>query len=488
MTTKAITYCVKVNLPGGVVSAGDMFEILIIAAKAGATDISIGNRQQLYFDISADLLDGLEMDMMQAELSYEVDTDNFPNIISSYVTDAIFNTESWLKEGVYKDIFDMFSHKPRLKINLVDCNQTFVLFFSGNMNFISSPVSNYWYFYIRFPKTNYIYCWPSLVYSADIPEISKVAEEIIFENKHLFYDQPEVNPQPFYEMVTANNSFSEQAITETLKLPDFYLPYYEGFNQYINNKYWLGIYRRNELFSISFLKDICELCISTRVGQLYTTPWKSLIVKGISDANRKDWGAVLNKYQINIRHAANELNWQTENLYNESLVLKKELVRIFEEHDLRTYRLCFAIKMQPKTGLSGSVIIRKQAEGVFDVLHSRDFNPNYKDLVLFKSEVPRNELAECLIALCGQYYHILSHSGTTMPELEPETEEAINLNAKPSLYQCKYCLTVYDEQYGEPDNGIVVQTAFEDIPHYTCPVCEAPKGDFLAVEKTNIFG
>lgn len=27
---------------------------------------------------------------------------------------------------------------------------------------------------------------------------------------------------------------------------------------------------------------------------------------------------------------------------------EKQLVREFKEHDLRTYRLCFAIKMQPK--------------------------------------------------------------------------------------------------------------------------------------------
>lgn len=134
---KKETCCIKVNLPGGVISAGDLYELLLIAENAGAQAIRIGNRQQLFFCIDVGQLEDLQMDMLRAEVSYEINEDEFPNIISSYVTDAIFNTESWIKEGVYKDIFDLFNFKPKLKINLVDQHQTFVPFFSGNFNFIT---------------------------------------------------------------------------------------------------------------------------------------------------------------------------------------------------------------------------------------------------------------------------------------------------------------------------------------------------------------
>jgi hypothetical protein len=50
---------------------------------------------------------------------------------------------------------------------------------------------------------------------------------------------------------------------DPLSLPEFKLPYYEGLNRY-NEKYWLGIYRRDELFSIKFLKEICMLCLQNR--------------------------------------------------------------------------------------------------------------------------------------------------------------------------------------------------------------------------------
>ena len=61
-------------------------------------------------------------------------------------------------------------------------------------------------------------------------------------------------------------------------LPAFNLPYYEGLNRY-NNKYWLGIYRRDELFRVDFLKELCLLCLETKIGQLCSSPWKTIIVK-----------------------------------------------------------------------------------------------------------------------------------------------------------------------------------------------------------------
>src|SRR5258708_36050758 len=154
-------HIVKINLPGGFISAGDLYEILLIAESAGAVNIRLGNRQQLYFTIKNGCLEDMELGMLKAEIDYEIDADSYPNIISSYVADTIFNQEGWLREGVYKDILDIFDYQPQLKINLVDNQQTFIPFFSGNINFIASDTNNYWFMYIRFPKSGKQYCCPS---------------------------------------------------------------------------------------------------------------------------------------------------------------------------------------------------------------------------------------------------------------------------------------------------------------------------------------
>jgi rubredoxin len=479
-----MSYIVKINLPGGFISAGDLYEILLIAENAGAEHIRFGNRQQLYFSIEENGLENLETAMLRAEIQYEVDSDSYPNIISSYVADTIFNQEGWLREGIYKDILDIFDYQPQLKVNLVDNQQTFIPFFSGNINFIASATNNYWFMYIRFPKSGKHCCCPSLIYSDDIPSIAKTAEDIILGNKKLFYDQIDADEQLFFKMLLKKSNAPFQIVTETLKLPDFYLPYYEGFNKY-NNKYWLGIYRRNELFSLDFLKDICQLCIKTRIGQIYTTPWKSIIIKGIEQVVRHEWGVILNKYQLNVRHAANELNWQIEDICDEGLELKKRLVREFEEADLRTYQLCFAIKTRPKTGLSASIIIKKRNEGLYDLLHTRDFNPNSKDYIIYLEKIIPALLSENLISLCKNFYHLQSNIISSQTTFH---EEEINLKLeKEEIYQCNNCFTRYDKQYGDCFNGIEKDVEFGNVLEYLCPVCEAPKSDFSLIETKQIL-
>jgi hypothetical protein len=51
---------------------------LLIAENAGAQAVRIGNRQQLFFCIDADQLEDLEMDMLRAEINYEINEDEYP--------------------------------------------------------------------------------------------------------------------------------------------------------------------------------------------------------------------------------------------------------------------------------------------------------------------------------------------------------------------------------------------------------------------------
>jgi rubredoxin len=250
----------------------------------------------------------------------------------------------------------------------------------------------------------------------------------------------------------------------------------------VNNKYWLGIYRRNELFPLEFMKDICTICLKNRIGQVYTTPWKSLLIKGINEVDRKEWGIILNKYRINIRHASNELNWQLENLNNESLELKQQLVREFEVYDLRTYRLCFAIKMQPKTGLPGSIIIKKQSADVFDIWHTRDFNPNSKDYVTYQEKVSKKDLGQCLITLCNHFYGILIDDSISLPDLTSDADNKSTDQEIHNVYQCTTCFSIYDKTYGDVVNSIVPGTDFETLDDYVCPVCDSSKESFIRIE------
>lgn len=48
-------------------------------------------------------------------------------------------------------------------------------------------------------------------------------------------------------------------------------------------------------------------------------------------------------------------------------------------------------------------------------------------------------------------------------------------------YICNLCGYVYDEESGDPDNGIAPGTKWEDVPaDWVCPLCGAGKEEFSA--------
>jgi rubredoxin len=187
------------------------------------------------------------------------------------------------------------------------------------------------------------------------------------------------------------------------------------------------------------------------------------------------------------------LNWQVEDGNNEGLGIKRQVIRQFDKEDVRTFGLCFAVKTQPKSGVFGSVLIRRQFGLVrrqlkpldkYDILYTADFNPNSKAYIMFRANVEREHLATYLVALCKYYYaqddetELLPGSSYTMPGDEKEKEEI-----KKIYYQCRHCLTVYDETPGEPENLVAPGTLFDALPEtFCCSLCEAPKIDFIKKE------
>lgn len=50
-------------------------------------------------------------------------------------------------------------------------------------------------------------------------------------------------------------------------------------------------------------------------------------------------------------------------------------------------------------------------------------------------------------------------------------------------YICDVCGYVYDEELGDPDNGIAPGTPWEELPDdFVCPLCGVGKEDFTAEE------
>ncbi|MEO6733439.1 MAG: rubredoxin [Ferruginibacter sp.] len=487
---------IKINFRGGIISPGDLFNILIAAGKAGVAKVSFGLRQQLLLEVLNDHYSILKEQLDMQGIFYEVDSDTCPNIISSYPAEEVFITNTWLSEGVYKDIFDLMDYQPRLKINISDSNQSFTPILTGNINWVASlHAQHFWHLFIRFPKTNIIYEWKEMVYTNDVARMSKHIEELIFRHQEQFYDNALAKGADLFELVSRQNYITKTSVLPAT-LPTFNLPYYEGLNRY-HDKYWLGIYRRDEMYTVKFLKELCQLCLQTKVGQLCSTPWKTIIIKNIEDKDRVYWNNLLAKHQINVRHAANELNFQVEDNCKEGLELKNYLLKDLHTDDTRTFGICIGIKTRKKSEVFSSILVRKRPLisiagigffHVYDILCAKDFNPNERTGFNYSTGNPKFLLAEQLRRAIISYYAYHQSLLTVSPKKEVTKKDASAAPLKITyLHQCSQCLTVYDEKLGEAENGILPGTSFEKLPvDYGCPLCEAPKDEFVRIDKNKL--
>ncbi|SEW54066.1 rubredoxin [Chitinophaga arvensicola] len=467
-------HTLPINFTGGIVSPGYLLELLKTAAAAQATQVRFGLRQQLLIDIPDKNLAAFKSSCAAQQLRIA----DSPNIMSSYAAAGIFIQDSWLSEGIYKDVFNLFDYTPALKINICDSRQTFVPLFTGHINWISSASVHYWHLYIRLPDSQQLYAWPELIYTNNIAAVSKSVEQHINAG---------TTPETIYTLVKKENNYITRPLDKEPDLPAFHLPYYEGFNKH-ENSYWLGIYRRDEDFPLAFLKEVCAICLETRIGQLYATPWKSLIIKNIDPAHRKLWDYVLGKYGINVRHAANELNWQVEDNCEDGLILKRHVIRYFDTADVRTYGLCFSVRVNKPASLFGTVVIRKQENKHgsklkymqrYDILHTAGYNANSAQLVIYRESVSKEHLGPYIVALCKTFYE--QHSEVNVLQHYVKEQQSLATAATPvrRIHQCPDCFTVYDDTVGDAGQQVAAGTLFQDLPaSYCCSVCAAPLSTF----------
>lgn len=476
-------YTVKVNLPAGIISPGALQTILGLAYEANVRRVRFGARQQLLMTVHYEDMRFFEKDLKKYQITYEINTDQYPNIISSYCGEEVFHTGSWLGETEYHTVLDSLDYQPRLKINLSDSDQSFTPFFTGNLNFIASTEPHFWYVYVRPRQRNLVFKWPDLIYTNQIGRLAKAIEAAMLDLGHQ-------DEESLYRAVAGEQRYITLPATREVELPEFSLPYYEGFNRY-GSRSWLGLYRRDEEFTIAFLQDICAMCLKTRIGEVCITPWKSLIIKGIEEKDRIAWSYILGKHNINVRHAANELAWQTEDHTSEGTRVKNYVIRYFQRRDTRTYGVCFGVQTRSKSEVFGSILIRKRPLirlgslvlfSVYDLYYTDNFNPNSRTHHLFEKGLYKLHLPGQIERLCRKF-----GSRRTNESTESARPEGLDVSAPEAglvtVYQCPNCYTVYDEQYGDLLNDIEPGKPFQDLPDdYACPTCDTPKGALKPVD------
>lgn len=467
----------RIYIKGGVLSPGELKQIINMAENLGLSTIKFGSRQDILFPYKktnkkiTDEYPNLILDVSLKK--------NYQNIVCSYVSADIFPATSWLKGSTYLYILEQIRHNPTLKINITDPKQQLVPLYNGQLNFIASENEDYWYLNLNLPNWEKDVTYPVLVYSWDIPKIAEAIEEFHEETTDI---------QLLFDLINEKIDTNCRTFDKKLEVPFQPFPYYEGMNKMGMSEYWLGLYWRNNEYDVAFLKEFCDFCLESRVGKICITPWKSFIVKGINKKHKLNLEKLLGKKGINIRHSSLELNWHLPVEDKDALDLKKFIVSNFDQNDISTYGLNFGIDDREKreTYFTSTVIEKNNTPTIvkeydirptFNVLYCKNFNPNTKEYIYYAQDVDKMELPGLLMELSKLYFEKLG-SEDNENNIKKEEKKVI----EKEVHQCIECLTVYDADYGDKNSNIEPGTLFKDTPNnYTCSVCDAPKEKYKLI-------
>ncbi|WP_299013986.1 rubredoxin [uncultured Polaribacter sp.] len=469
----------RVFIKGGILSPSELKQIINYATSLGLDALHFGSRQDIIFPYHEK---NTAIDQQFPELSTSMISDTeYDNLVCSYVAADIFTNTSWLSGVTYLYILESFKYQPKLKVNITDPKQQLVPLFNGQLNFIASENEDYWYLHLILPNWEKPVYYPVLIYSWDISKTAKTIEDI-------YTDADDI--EELFTLVNDILETNNRTIENPLKVDFKPFPYYEGMNKMGINQYWLGLYWRNNRYYLPFLKEFCDFCLDNKIGKICITPWKSIIVKGIPKTSKLMLEKLLGKSGINVRHSLLELNWHLPVNDDEALTLKKFIVQNFDQNDISTYGLTFAISNgSDKRKYFTSIVIEKnsaptivqdfQVRPTYNVLYCENFNPNTQKYIVYAQDVDKIEVSGLLMELSKNYFNQFGNEITDDDADVKKPKETV----KEEAHQCAECFTIYSEVYGDENNNVKPGTLFKDLStNYKCSVCEAPISSFKLVE------
>lgn len=465
----------RILIKGGVLSPSELKQIIHLIEGSGLDYFHFGSRQDILFP-KTEKLDLVKAQFPQFNVE-ELSKKKYQNIVCSYAAADIFPSTSWLTGTSYLYILEQFRYSPTLEINICDPQQRLVPLFTGNLNFIASPHDDYWYLHLHLPGYEKEDYYPVLIHTWDIATIAQSIEELQEEANRI---------DDLFHLVNNSVDTNNRTFEEGLSIPFYPFPYYEGMNRMGLDQYWLGLYWRDNKYSLRFLKALCDLCLTCKIGKICITPWKSFIVKGIPVEHKITWEKFLGKNGINVRHSSLELNWHLPVDDPDAFDLKRFMVRNFDQNDISTYGLTFSVSSYYGKNFTSVVIVKNpqptivgdfQVRPTYNVLYSQNFDPNTRVYKTYAQDVDKIDLPPLLMELSQLYFDQLGEATNVVSHMAEEKDPKKSLEV--NIYQCPACWTQYDSLYGDPAQGIATGTPFAQLPEtYCCPTCEAPKGSF----------
>lgn len=481
---------VKLFVPSGRLATDDFYQLIELSKQVGVNHFQFGRRQEIILRMPTERISHFTRNLKGFEYDVEDESGySRHNIVTSFLTDGITPSTYWLRGGMLLEVLDNIDWTPSLRVNITDLKQDMVYSFTGDINFIPSDEINFWHVYLRNRKGGNLWYFPFLIHSDDIHRMVREFEEVHKSESFSIEEKIKI----LHDKLRGRLSPTE--IDPRIKIPEFFN--YEGIHSYGEEKYWLGIYKRETKFQFSELEAIASLCKQHMIGHIFITPWKSLLIKDITDENLTDWKLLLAQNGINTGHSQAELNWQINDFDDDAFELKADIRKDLGAHDVASNGVIIGINNNKDYSFS-HVIIEKtpllkflgaNQVSTYTIYVRKEFNPTYNDFEVHKKWVTKKGITAVLQGVFTLYYEKAFKEFATFTAKPISIERTVVsekvVNEK--VHQCTSCGTVYFSEVGDMDQEIVPGTPFDKLPEsYACSLCNSSKKEFLAIDKTTL--
>lgn len=405
-----------------------------------------------------------------------------PNMVTTRAVASRAQRTAWLGEGGYDAILAGFQSNPAIAVDIVDPLQQSLPLFTGQAHFVATPEPDYWQLYLNVIPEGDRIALSQAIHSEDIAAVTGLVH------------------QHFIAHGTLDPAALQEAIGRLLggrlrTLGTVPVGHGTGIRPIVgfkrdpqSDRFSLGIPVQRTPLPGPFLIDLSLLADRCAITTAHLSPWKSLLVHGITPADRIHFERLLLRHRINLNPGAWDhvtLNgWRSPRLAQ----CANELLSALNKHLPHAADLSIALVDDVMTLPDTPIVIRAkrssrlfsrfQGAPRFSIFARSRFERSNPTLTPHGRELPFKSLVTNLLLLIGDY-------GSAERKAEPKATPQNRVSPPLNAYRCTECGSEYSALYGDPLGGIEAGTPFEELPDaWCCPTCEAPLDRYKHVRET----
>ena len=378
----------------------------------------------------------------------------------------------WLDAGIIQSILAGIRFRPSFAVNVADPHQDLLPLTSGLLNFLAADEVHSWRIAIaadhhprrgaRAPGRHDRV--PYLVPSEYVAEAVRAAEETVVDADA---ESSRLSENLAHAIRARLGSRLVRADARQRLPPPEYGDYEGVHPMQSGSGYWIGMSAGTRPFRHRFLEQMCMHAAQQGIGAVFTTCWRSLVLKNVAQEHLPEWRMLLGRHGVRVRHADAALHWQVSDRLPEARELAGTMIARLSRRSIVTSGLSFAVTDDP-TRHEVAVAIRPLADerlplsGLrrrYAVRHREGFDRHNPGWLTFARRLRERDLAAALAALTRRFYR---------DDGEPPTSEALPpeppVEKRSGTWSCATCGNEYDPAYGDPLGEVAPGTAFAALP------------------------